>query len=1772
MKKIILTIACMLYVVWASAQFSGSGSGTSSDPYRIFNATQLSQLRNFLNQEGVYFKLQNDIDLTDWLADNYPGQGWQPVGSSAEPFKGILDGNNKTISGFSITRSSTDYVGLFGYVTGATIKDLTLKGNISGKAYVGSLIGYGTATVTNYTFEGNVTGTGSYTGGVGGYQTTASTNLTVKATVKGASYTGGVYGYGAGITTATFTGQVTGSGSYVGGLEGSVAGTFSSCTVNGPVKSTSSSALYVGGLFGYSRAAITANNCMQEGIVQGKSYTGGLVGYATANVTLSSCTHRNNITGTTNTGGAIGGSKNGAINLTSCYIDGNISGTTSVGGICGIIENPSASNIVGCNYWGDISGTSQLGGIVGKMYNSYTQVDFNATTEAGQRGKYNNKTVEACECFFNQSTPSFVTYSSIEWAFLKDDSYCVTRSSISDWVISSATVRYSFTKSGDYWWPTTGSFPHKVYNNILTETNSSVFVNISNSSAIGNIYGTGNYLGGIVGRDFINNKVKYAVSEQYNIYYYVSGASSTTPLTLRKYDYSYTTTNISESYFSGSLTGVDYIGGIAGDKQGGCINNNYASVSISGGKYVGGIVGHLSKESLNTNENSMNSNVSVCTSITGTSNVGRIYGYTDGNFSMAALGTNSENRSMASTQVVVNGVTQTIEDNLQHGTAVGVSLLRLRASYVSWGWDWNNCWTIQETESFPYKTWQSAPPTFSGKLGSGATTISGKSIDGGTVHLATSSGRTYTANCSGSDWSVTVSALHAGETVTAYAATSNKEKSYFTTTTVSFLGSGTEDDPYQITSAEDLQGLNKGGYYKIMNDISLTSWINQYSSTKGWVPVGYDGDAVYIDGGNHKITGLWTNTTDTYTGLFSKLKNGYIKNLNVEVASGKKVKGGQYTGILIAYATNFEILNCSVKGNAGGTTYVGGIAGYFTGSSSSPNLSDLYYEGTISSTAASAKMGGVAGYTSTARMNKVSSTIQITSTGNSALIGGLVGDMYGGSVSQCTADVNISASGTGNKVGGLFGTTTSTATTISKCYSTGTIQVTGSDSWTGGLIGSLTTNSQLSDSYSTATITGTQYTAGLVGQAFGGSKINRCYASGNLTGVYYGAGIVGKLNDANTKTTNCVALNNILSYTDQSAWACRVIWGYDEAAGEPDGSNLALATMQVSLNNIPQTKTDDLLEGVAKSEAELKQAATYEAKGWNFDEVWSIDEGTGYPYLKWTVSDTGAEAHDPVGRTRPVPVAQTTFNLNTTYYLYNVGRGMFVNKGEAWGTQAILSHQGMRYEVRHNDDMPEGYYYLYSEETGMDNKVLFRTNTDELLGEGVCATFVDKWTAANAYWTINPFNDNVTGGFVFKIPENTDGPHPYVATQAWGARWDHWGSTFNSEGLTNGIFFDVNIDYNPDYVTWQFISEDDYANYQSRLNTDAVETWNAAADLKEWSDIAKLRGENVASAEALYNNVSSSVSDLRAAIEELRPFIVSLRDALSRLQNAISQATISGIDVTAAQAVLDSSTATIAEINAAIEALNAQMSSTTKGDANGDGAVNVTDYLAVANYILGTNTANFNETAADVNTDGTVNVSDYVGVANIVLYGNYQGPSANAIMALNAENTSTWLEMKQMEDGKVSILLHNAKSFSAFQMDIQLPDGVEIVEAYMAKASQSKHLGYAKLENGTWRLLYGTLENKAVMLSDDNLLTLELAGNNANIGGNMTIDQIFLVDRNTSTWQLSAVHGGLPTGITVIENASAIDGECYDLTGRKVDNSLLKKGVYVVNGKKMLVK
>lgn len=98
------------------AQFSGEGSGTEADPYKIRTAVQLDQVRNFGNSK-VYFELMNDIDMYAYLVENTGESGWQPI----PLFKGVLKGNNHVIKGLYASNS------IFTQINYATIKDLGLE-------------------------------------------------------------------------------------------------------------------------------------------------------------------------------------------------------------------------------------------------------------------------------------------------------------------------------------------------------------------------------------------------------------------------------------------------------------------------------------------------------------------------------------------------------------------------------------------------------------------------------------------------------------------------------------------------------------------------------------------------------------------------------------------------------------------------------------------------------------------------------------------------------------------------------------------------------------------------------------------------------------------------------------------------------------------------------------------------------------------------------------------------------------------------------------------------------------------------------------------------------------------------------------------------------------------------------------------------------------------------------------------------------------------------------------------------------------------------------------------------------------------------------------------------------------------------------------------------------------------------------------------------------------------------------------------------------------
>lgn len=139
------------------APFSGKGSGTETDPFKITNAQQLVDLANVVNQQlagyaTAYYKVINEIDLS--------GTDWKPIGLNAStPFKGHFDGNFKEISNLRM-KSAVYFGGLFGYVREGSVKYTSLcnvdilgvKDVGHNVTYLGGIVGY----AQNATIEGNL--------------------------------------------------------------------------------------------------------------------------------------------------------------------------------------------------------------------------------------------------------------------------------------------------------------------------------------------------------------------------------------------------------------------------------------------------------------------------------------------------------------------------------------------------------------------------------------------------------------------------------------------------------------------------------------------------------------------------------------------------------------------------------------------------------------------------------------------------------------------------------------------------------------------------------------------------------------------------------------------------------------------------------------------------------------------------------------------------------------------------------------------------------------------------------------------------------------------------------------------------------------------------------------------------------------------------------------------------------------------------------------------------------------------------------------------------------------------------------------------------------------------------------------------------------------------------------------------------------------------------------------------------------------------------------
>ncbi|MDR0407964.1 MAG: hypothetical protein LBH45_03490, partial [Campylobacteraceae bacterium] len=197
------------------------------------------------NLSGKYI-LTADINLIEGGAGFDDVKGWEPIGAFIRQFSGIFNGNNHTITNLWINRPSDNYVGLFGVVENAQIKNLGVEiaegKEVNGGDCIGGIAGASvSSTITNSYSTGNINGNYYYVGGIVGYIYGGSiTNSYSTGNVNGNSENvGGIAGYiDNGIITNSYsTGNVNGS-YYVGGITGYVSGgnitnSYSTGNING---------------------------------------------------------------------------------------------------------------------------------------------------------------------------------------------------------------------------------------------------------------------------------------------------------------------------------------------------------------------------------------------------------------------------------------------------------------------------------------------------------------------------------------------------------------------------------------------------------------------------------------------------------------------------------------------------------------------------------------------------------------------------------------------------------------------------------------------------------------------------------------------------------------------------------------------------------------------------------------------------------------------------------------------------------------------------------------------------------------------------------------------------------------------------------------------------------------------------------------------------------------------------------------------------------------------------------------------------------------------------------------------------------------------------------------------------------------------------------------------------------------------------------------------------------------------------------------------------
>ena len=327
-----------------------SGSGTKEKPYLIGTGAELAWFANRVNSGKITLCAKLTADI------DLNGHPWTPIGTAAKSYQGMFDGCNSIVHGLHISNES--YAGLFGVIgKSGIVEHLKVAGTIS----IVSVSGNGVDNVG--------------AGGIAGY---------CMGTVFQCSSS--VYIGNAGTNYSAVAGGIAG--------KTAVNAIIDSCNNYGTVGSRKN-INYAGGIVGVARQGSVIRYCTNgsEGVVNGVQGVGGIVGLLTDYAQVRLCENSSAVQGESRVGGIVGWVSQDK------YISGNVldviimnvlnkgpvSGSGSpamgygAGGIVGYIDTANNTGLTGpCtlsyayntgNVTDNGDATAQgVGGIVGEWY------------------------------------------------------------------------------------------------------------------------------------------------------------------------------------------------------------------------------------------------------------------------------------------------------------------------------------------------------------------------------------------------------------------------------------------------------------------------------------------------------------------------------------------------------------------------------------------------------------------------------------------------------------------------------------------------------------------------------------------------------------------------------------------------------------------------------------------------------------------------------------------------------------------------------------------------------------------------------------------------------------------------------------------------------------------------------------------------------------------------------------------------------------------------------------------------------------------------------------------------------------------------------------------------------------------------------------------------------------------------------------------------------------------------------------------------------------